>query len=121
MEDNVAHIKSENVFLQPVLQVLEKSTSRIKVPTHSKRHENYWRDIRPCHQRMSSPLADVFDFRELREEPLFVLSSQTFCQLLGQHKVVHYNRQTPNVGSLRSHQLKLSLWEQHCVRQPWTG
>lgn len=28
MQDNVAHVKSENVFLQPVLQVLEKSKTR---------------------------------------------------------------------------------------------
>lgn len=42
-------------------------------------------------QHVALPLADVFDFRELGEEPLLILSSETLRQLLGQHEVVHYD------------------------------
>lgn len=41
MEDNVAHVESENVFLQPVFQVLEKSTSKMKAQPPWKRLERY--------------------------------------------------------------------------------
>lgn len=49
-------------------------------------------DTAAYRQRIALPLADVFDFRELGEEPLLILSSETLCQLLGQHEVVHYDR-----------------------------
>lgn len=49
-------------------------------------------DIAVYHRHVALPLADVFDFRELGEEPLLILSSETLCQLLGQHEVVHYDR-----------------------------
>lgn len=48
----------------------------------------------------SSPLTDVFDFREFGEEPLLLLSSETLGQLLGQHEVVHCDGQATDVGRL---------------------
>lgn len=58
---------------------------------------------------MSSPLTDVFDFRQLGEEPLLVLSSKTLGELLRQHEVVHGDYQATNVWRLGCHQLELCL------------
>lgn len=112
MQDNVTHVKSEDVFLQPVLQVLKKPTNR----RHSEALKPFTEVYGACRRRIASPLADVFDFRELGEEPLLVLSPETFCQVLRQHEVVHCNGQATDVGSLGRHQLEFSLkWERHHV------
>lgn len=57
----------------------------------------------------SSPLTNIFDFRQLGEEPLLILSAKTLSELLRQHEVVHGDHQAANVRRLRCHQLKLGL------------
>lgn len=54
-------------------------------------------DIEVHHQHINSPLTDIFDFRQLGEEPLLILGSKTLSELLGQHEVVHCNCQTTDV------------------------
>lgn len=122
-QDDVTHIKTQNVFLQPVLQVLKKPAGNEWAEnTLRRRHENWnvkiktWRAIETYQQQITSPLTDIFDFRQLREEPLLILSSKTLCQLLRQHEVVHCDGQTTNVRRLGRHQLKLCLsWGGHSV------
>lgn len=73
-------------------------------------------DIEAYRQHITSPLTDIFDFRQLGEEPLLILSSETLCELLWQHEVVHCDRQTTDVRCLRCHQLKLCLsWGWHSM------
>lgn len=86
-QDDVAHVETKNVFFQPVLQILKEPKAEGET-----RLNRIWGVTAVHRLRRTLPLADVFDFRQLGEEPLLILSSKTLCQLVGQHEVVYCDR-----------------------------
>lgn len=111
VQDDVAHVEAQDVCLQPVLQVLQKPEQKTQSERGQGNREDKLtpRGIRGSSAGITSPLTDVFDFGQLGEEPLLLLSSQALGELLRQHEVVHGDRQAANVRRFRRHQLKLRL------------